>query len=289
MMTTFDVDFDVNTVARTARRGVRAGRRRLPWHLTDRVGRGVQVREAKLQDWEGVLAMYRGFDPAQRAQGLPPYTEERLVAWVDELWRRGPNVVARSGGRVVGHAALVPYDGDGSYELAIFVHQDYQGAGIGGALIDAALARARRRGATRVWLSVDRHNHRAIALYRRMGFQRVSADEEETWILAAPAAAARGMTSRGGSSMSLASGIRVRLRGLAGAVRFAWIPIVCAAVVALASEQPRGRALATVLAFVSLGLGLAVHTREIILGRRAERRPPSAMPPDTGEWMAALR
>jgi ribosomal protein S18 acetylase RimI-like enzyme len=152
--------------------------------LPDRNGRVVEIGEWLPEDWDGLLAMYGTFDPAQRAQGLPPVTEEGRVVWVDELCRGGPNVVARSRRRVVGHAAAVR-DSATSYELVVFVDQSYQGTGIGRALLDAVVALARRDGAERIWLSVDPHNARAIALYRRAGFQRVSEDwsGEETWVL----------------------------------------------------------------------------------------------------------
>ncbi len=184
--------FGVQASARAARKWARRVQRRpLRRHLRDGLGRAIEIAELEPQDLEGVLAMYRTLDPAQRAQGLPPHTEERRAIWVDELARRGPNLVARSGQRIVGHAALVP-DG-ASHELVLFVHQEHQGAGIGGALIDAVLALARRQGAVRVWLTVERWNHRAIALYRRTGFRRVSTAEpadppgvrsgEEIWAL----------------------------------------------------------------------------------------------------------
>ena len=48
----------------------------------------------------------------------------------------------------------------------------------------------------------------------------------------------------------------VRLAGIAGAIRFAWIPIVCALVVAIASEHAHGRALAAAIALLSLAIGL---------------------------------
>jgi RimJ/RimL family protein N-acetyltransferase len=164
-------------------------RRRDGRRLRDAHGRVVEIGDWRPEDWDGLLAMYRSFDPTQRAQGLPPLGEERQAVWVDELWRRGPNVVARAGGRVVGHAALVPCDGAATYELVVFVHQDYQGAGVGTALVDALLALAGSRGAERVWLSVERYNYRAAALYRRLGFERVSKGwREETWALSLPAA-----------------------------------------------------------------------------------------------------
>lgn len=161
----------------------RSERRRIGRRFRDDRGRSVEIGDWRPDDWDGLLAMYRTLDPAQRAQGLPPIGEERLAVWVDELWRRGPSFIARMRDQVVGHAALVRDDAD-SYELIVFVHQDHQGVGIGGALVAASLDRARREEVQRVWLSGDTRNHRALALYRRIGFERVSVNEREaeTWV-----------------------------------------------------------------------------------------------------------
>ena len=67
-----------------------------------------------------------------------------------------------------------------------------------------------------------------------------------------------------------------RLRALAAAVRFAWIPIGCAVVVAIASRHPNGRALALALVLPALCLGVAVHARELFY--RAVPREPDAPP-----------
>jgi hypothetical protein len=123
-----------------ARQQRRRGRR-----FRDHHGRAVEVGEWQPQDWDGLLAMYGSYDPAQRAQGLPPLTEPLQAVWVDKLLGRGPNVVARTGGRVVGHAAVVAYDRSVSHQLVLFVHQDYHGAGIDGALADAMLRLVRRQ------------------------------------------------------------------------------------------------------------------------------------------------
>jgi ribosomal protein S18 acetylase RimI-like enzyme len=158
-------------------------RRRSARRMRDRRGRVVEIGEWLPEDWNGLLEMYRSLDPAQRAQGLPPLTEERRAAWVDDLCRRGVNVVARCRGRIIGHAAAVR-DGATSYELVVFVDQNHQGAGVGRALLETVIGLARGRGAERVWLMVERHNSRAIALYRRLGLRRVPNEwSEETWAL----------------------------------------------------------------------------------------------------------
>lgn len=54
--------------------------------------------------------------------------------------------------------------------LGIGVLPDWRGRGIGESLMHAALRAAQNKGLTRVELSVHATNHRAVALYRKLGF-----------------------------------------------------------------------------------------------------------------------
>jgi GNAT superfamily N-acetyltransferase len=99
-----------------------------PLSFEDKEGREIEIRPYSEDEFEAVVEMYADFEPADRAQGIPPATESRVRDWFENLLE-GLNVVAWHDDRAVGHATLVP-DED-SHELAIFVHQDYQRAGIG--------------------------------------------------------------------------------------------------------------------------------------------------------------
>jgi ribosomal protein S18 acetylase RimI-like enzyme len=128
---------------------------------------------------EALIAMYTNFDPADRAQGVPPIREPAVRDWLDALLTEdGVNVLAWHDEFVAGHATLVP-DNDRAYELAIFVHHQYQGAGIGSRLIRHLLAEGTRRGVERVWLTVERWNTPAVNLYRDVGFETTNAESFE--------------------------------------------------------------------------------------------------------------
>jgi GNAT superfamily N-acetyltransferase len=143
-----------------------------PTTVEDREGRSITVRRYdEAADREALEAMYAAFDPADRAQGIPPTGEKRIADWLDAI--TGPetvNVVASHGDDVVGHATLVPDEGE-TAELAIFVLQAYQGAGIGTHLLRRLLGAGQAAGVERVWLSVERWNDPAIALYEKVGFE----------------------------------------------------------------------------------------------------------------------
>lgn len=143
-----------------------------PLTITDGRGHDIHLRPYRETDLEGLVAMYDDFDPAQRAQGTPPIGSDAIRRWLADALA-GVDVVALDGERVVGHVSFVP-DGTGRHELAIFVHQDYQRAGIGSALLAAGMGHASAEGVTYVWLSVEAWKRDAQRLYRRAGFSTVN-------------------------------------------------------------------------------------------------------------------
>jgi GNAT superfamily N-acetyltransferase len=60
---------------------------------------------------------------------------------------------------------------DTAWLISMWVAPEARGQGVGNALIDAVIAYARARGASRLLLDVGDHNQQAIALYARKGFQ----------------------------------------------------------------------------------------------------------------------
>ncbi len=164
-----------------------------PEAFEDREGRAIEVRAADADDCDAIVAMYVSFDPADRAQGIPPTGEGAIREWLTTVLDEGPDVAAWHDGDVVGHATLVPeraLDGEGPdgesrtlagtpCELAIFVDQPYQGAGIGRRLLETTLGYGASLGIDRVWLTVERWNHAAVGLYESVGFARSGTDRFE--------------------------------------------------------------------------------------------------------------
>lgn len=138
----------------------------------------VRAYDGSEQEREALVEMYRDFDAADRAQGIPPGGERRIREWLDSILEPDcHNVIAWDGDTAAGHATLVP--DDGSYELAIFVTQPYQGIGIGTVLIETLLGYGAEKGVERVWLSVERWNRAAIGLYKKVGFETSDAESFE--------------------------------------------------------------------------------------------------------------
>jgi GNAT superfamily N-acetyltransferase len=59
----------------------------------------------------------------------------------------------------------------------LFVEESARGAGVGGALVEAALERARVRGCRRIELDTSEANENALRLYERHGFSTSSKSE----------------------------------------------------------------------------------------------------------------
>lgn len=145
---------------------------RPPATITDETGRRIEIRTAGPAEQSALTELYADFDTADRAQGLPPTTERAIAEWLETILADGVDVVATAEA-IVGHATLVPgADGPRRCELAIFVTQAYQDAGIGRALVCHLLGAAVENGVETVWLTVERWNRPAIALYEGAGFEQ---------------------------------------------------------------------------------------------------------------------
>ena len=151
-----------------------------PLQFEDREGREIEIRayDESDREYEAIASMYVEFDPADRAQGIPPSEEGRIRTWLDNiLTDECLNVIAWHGETVAGHATLVP--DDDVYELAIFVLQEYQQAGIGTHLMKALLGHGAACGVEKVWLPVERWNQPAVGLYKKIGFEVVDSESFE--------------------------------------------------------------------------------------------------------------
>jgi len=120
---------------------------------------------------DALVEMYDDFTPQQRAQGTPPVGVESIREWLETVLNE-LSVLAWHDGEVVGHVMFVP-DGDRTHELAVFVHQRYQRAGIGTRLLRTGLSHGRREGVEKVWLSVEKRERGLHRLYYRVGFRVV--------------------------------------------------------------------------------------------------------------------
>ena len=130
------------------------------------VGEEISVRPARDSDRIALATVFAAV--AEERDGLatePPVdVEERAAAW-----KLQGTLVAMVEDQIVGSLHLqVSRHGFG--EIGMEVARPWRGRGVGTALMDAAIARARDDGLHKISLSVFPHNTAAIALYRKFGF-----------------------------------------------------------------------------------------------------------------------
>lgn len=125
------------------------------------------LRRAAAADRPALADMYARFEPKASALGLPPLRAEDRQRWLAGI-ERFPNFLAWSGDRLVGHGVICP-DGD-SAEVAVFVHQDFRGKGVGRLLLTELIAEAGRLRLRRIWGIAAPDNVAMLRLAHTCGF-----------------------------------------------------------------------------------------------------------------------
>ena len=138
--------------------------------FVDKRGARWTVRPAVRGDAGALAEMYEGFGTADRAQGLPPVTRSRRADWLESMLAEGSNVVAERDGELFGHAVYTPTDA-ARPELAVLVHPEMQGRGVGTELCRQVIADAAAGGREGIELHVESGNHVARSVYRTVGFE----------------------------------------------------------------------------------------------------------------------
>ena len=134
-------------------------------------------------DSEKLLQMYRHFEPKGEFQGLPPRTVSQTREWLRQISERGfHQFVVEVGDRIVGHGLLCSSQRKTEAELAIFVHQDYRGCGLGKKLLLGILNfGCKKLELKRVWIFVMGSNSVALRLFEGAGFHAGRGGDPLAW------------------------------------------------------------------------------------------------------------
>lgn len=134
------------------------------------------IRFATIDDLPRIVEIYNASIPSRMATAdTVPVTVESRRAWFAEFTpEKRPCWVAERDGSVVGFFSLRSYYGRPAYhatvESAVYVAPEAVGTGVGGALLDHALAYAPDCGIKTVLAFIFAHNVASIQLYLRRHF-----------------------------------------------------------------------------------------------------------------------
>lgn len=81
-------------------------------------------------------------------------------------------------GRRAGFLAFFPKDGK-MYLSKFYLHKDFRGRRIAGAMMEFVEAKTRKRGLHAIFLNVSRHNDRVISIYRHLGFSLLRTEKND--------------------------------------------------------------------------------------------------------------
>jgi RimJ/RimL family protein N-acetyltransferase len=138
-------------------------------------GRRFSVRRGSSTDFDAVSALYS----AVAAEGLwiaaeapVEWTSQRREAWcqlADDDARGAWFLACDDGAQLVGYLAASRARAEHA-DFGMAVATAYRGLGVGGALLDAAVAWCRATALSKINCQVWPHNGAALALYRSRGF-----------------------------------------------------------------------------------------------------------------------
>ena len=135
-------------------------------------GRRVDIRPLQPSDRDELHGMYQSMSPEALRWSMAPYTEETIDRWIGNLSNL-ISLVAVHGGDIVGYASIQKFTHPrlrGTGELNIYLHQDYQGVGLGTAQMIMLMNAANEHGLHRINLEVVADNEAAVRLFRKFGF-----------------------------------------------------------------------------------------------------------------------
>jgi ribosomal protein S18 acetylase RimI-like enzyme len=146
----------------------------------------LHLREADFADLASLLdvaqtSFVQAFTEGNNPENVQAYLSQAFTpVQLEKEWRNPAStfLLASLEGKLVGYtkvnlaAAQTDVQDPDSLEVArLYTLEEVWGRGVGQFLLDAALAFAKEKGKTFVWLGVWEHNARAIRFYEKNGFK----------------------------------------------------------------------------------------------------------------------
>lgn len=136
------------------------------------------IRFMTADDWESVRSIYlAGIATGQATFETEPPTREKWSA----THLPAPRLVAVSGERIVGWAALSPVSTRAVYagvaEVSVYVREEMRGRGIGLLLLNALVQESEKQGIWTLQASIFPENTASVLLHTSCGFREVGKRE----------------------------------------------------------------------------------------------------------------
>lgn len=139
----------------------------------------MQIRDAVAADLGAITAIHNAAVLTTTAIWNEDAVDaDDRAAWLADRTRSGcPVIVATADGELLGYASFAQWRPHSGYrhtlEHSVYVRDGERGRGIGRALLEELIARARTRGAHVMVAGVESGNAGSIALHERLGFVEV--------------------------------------------------------------------------------------------------------------------
>lgn len=139
----------------------------------------VSVRDATEADLPAILAILNDaiLNTTAVWTDAPVDLDNRLAWWRERVTAGYPVLVAEENGAVVGFGSYVQFRAWDGYrdavEHSVYVSPDRRGGGVGVALVEALIARARAQGKFVIIGGIEGSNAASLRLHRRAGFVEV--------------------------------------------------------------------------------------------------------------------
>jgi L-amino acid N-acyltransferase YncA len=134
----------------------------------------ISIREFQLQDFPYVQEIYQ-----QGIETKNATFETCVPDWErwDKKFISKPRIVATNNDRVVGWVMLSPVSTRAVYagvcEVSIFIHKNFQGKGIGKALLQELIIQSEQNNIWTLQAGIFPENHSSIKLHLNYGFRQV--------------------------------------------------------------------------------------------------------------------
>ena len=144
----------------------------------------VTIRDAEPADADAIAVIYnQGIEDRLATLETETRSAEERRRWLAARGPRHPVIVGQVDGRVVGWGSLNSFNPRPAYDhvadFSVYVERAWRGKGVGRALLDVLVERARSLGYHKLVLAAFPFNEAGRRLYRNTGFREVGVYKEQ--------------------------------------------------------------------------------------------------------------